>query len=72
MTITYRKGTVADSYAVLQVFVKAIMDYSERMNVMGITGGNDPEVLKSIWQRRKSMFEFLAQTAAQFWVAERL
>ena len=71
MSITYRQGTVPDSYAVLQVFVKAIMDYSERMNVMGITGGNDPEVLKSLWQRRKSMFEFLAQTAAQFWVAEK-
>jgi GNAT superfamily N-acetyltransferase len=47
------------------------MDYSERMNVMGITGGNDPEVMKSLWERRKTMFEFLARTASQFWVAER-
>ncbi len=70
MTITYREGTIEDSYAVFQVFVKTIMDYSERMNVMGITGGNDPEVMKSLWERRKSMFEFLARTASHFWVAE--
>lgn len=71
MTITYRAGTIEDSYSVFRVFTKTIMDYSERMNVMGITGGNDPEVLQSLWQRRKPMFEFLANTAAQFWVAER-
>jgi GNAT superfamily N-acetyltransferase len=70
MTITYREGTIEDSHAIFQVFVKTIMDYSERMNVMGITGGNDPEVLKSLWERRKTMFEFLARTASQFWVAE--
>ena len=71
MTVTFRKGTVEDSYAVFQVFVKSIMDLGERTNVMGITGGNDPEALKSLWERRKPMFEFLATIAAQFWVAER-
>lgn len=71
MTITYRKGTLADSYAVYQVFTRSIIDLGERTNVMAITGGNDPEVLKSLWQRRQPMFEFLAQTAAQFWVAEK-
>jgi len=70
MTITYRKGTVADSYAVFQVFTRSIIDFGERTNVMAITGGNDPEVLKSLWQRRQPMFEFLAKTASQFWVAE--
>ena len=71
MTITYRAGRMEDSQSVFQVFVKAIMDYSTRMGVMAITGGNDPEVLESLWQKRRSMFEFLAQTASQFWVAER-
>ena len=71
MTVTYRPGTVADSYAVFQIFVKAIMDYSTRMNVMAITGGDDPEVLDSMWQRRSNMFEFLARIASQFWVAEK-
>ena len=70
MPLTYRKGTIEDSYSVFQVFTKSIMDLSERMNVMAITGGNDPEVLKSLWERRKSMFEYLAKDCAQFWVAE--
>jgi GNAT superfamily N-acetyltransferase len=70
MPITYRKGTIEDSYPVFQVFVKAIMDYSERKNVMGITGGNDPEVLRSLWERRRSMFEHLAENSPHFWVVE--
>jgi len=70
MPITYRRGTIEDSLSVFQVFVKSIMDYSERMNVMAITGGNDPQVLESLWNLRKPMFEYLAKDAAQFWVAE--
>jgi hypothetical protein len=70
MPITYRRGTIEDSYIVFQIFVRTIMDYSERMNVMAITGGNDPQVLESLWMRRKSMFEYLAGSVAQFWVAE--
>ena len=47
------------------------MDYGDRMNVTAITGGDDPEVLESLWQQRQPMFEFLAKTASRFWVAER-
>ena len=70
MTLTYREGNIEDSRAVFQVFVKSIMDYSERMGVMAITGGNDPAVIESLWQKRRSMFEFLVKNASQFWVAE--
>jgi len=70
MTITYRKATPDDSYAVFQVFSKSIIDLGERTNVMAITGGNHPEVLQSLWQRRKFLFDYLAESAAQFWVAE--
>ncbi len=71
MTIHYRKGTIEDSFLVFKVFLKSIMDYGKRMNVMAITGGNDPEKLKSLWETRKPVFEFLARTAPQFWVAEK-
>jgi GNAT superfamily N-acetyltransferase len=71
MTITYRQGTIEDSHSVFQIFVKTIMDYSTRMNVVAITGGDDPEVLDSLWEKRKPMFEFLAKIASQFWVAEK-
>ncbi|WKZ40162.1 MAG: GNAT family N-acetyltransferase [Anaerolineales bacterium] len=71
MTITYRQADIADSYNVFKVFLRSIMDYSERMNVQAITGGNDPEKLASIWESRKPLFDFLARDASQFWVAER-
>jgi GNAT superfamily N-acetyltransferase len=71
MTITYRKADIADSYNVFKVFLRSIMDYSERMNVQAITGGNNPEKLASIWEKRRPLFEFLARDASQFWVAER-
>ena len=70
MTITYRAGTTEDSHSVFQVFIRTIMDYGARMNVMAITGGNDPEVIESLWKKRKPMFEYLATAASQFWVAE--
>jgi GNAT superfamily N-acetyltransferase len=70
MTITYRPGTTQDSFAVYQVFTKSIMDLGERTNVMTITGGNDPAVLNSLWEHRKFLFQFLAETCARFWVAE--
>ena len=70
MSITYRKGTLEDSRAVFDVFTETIMDLSERMNVMAITNGRDPQVIASLWQKRKPMFDFLAQSAAQFWLAE--
>lgn len=71
MSIHYRKGTLEDSHPVFQIFIRTIIDYSARMNVMAITGGNDPEVIESLWNKRRSMFEFLASSAAQFWVAEK-
>lgn len=71
MSITYRKGTIEDSFAVLRVFTKAIVDLGERTNVMPVTGGNDPEVLNSLWERRGPLFEFLAKDCAHFWVAEK-
>ena len=70
MTISYRVGAIEDSHSVFRVFIQTIMDYGARMNVMAVTGGNDPQVLESLWKKRKTMFEYLATAAAQFWVAE--
>ncbi len=70
MTATYRKATIEDSFAVFQVFLKTITDYGARMNVMAITGGSDPEMLGSLWEKRKDKFEFLAKISSEFWIAE--
>ncbi len=70
MTITYRQGTIKDSFSAFQVFVESIMDLGDRTNVMTITSGNNPEVLRSLWESRGPLFTFLAQDCAHFWIAE--
>jgi GNAT superfamily N-acetyltransferase len=69
--IQYRPGTIEDSYAVCQVFEESLLDLGQRIGAMAITGGDDPDVMESLWERRRSLFEHLARTAAVFWVAEK-
>jgi hypothetical protein len=71
MTLTFRPATLADSSTIFQIFEASIMDLSRRLGVMAITGGTDPAMLESLWQHRGSLFEHLARTADQFWLAER-
>ncbi len=71
MGITFRKGTIEDSFSIFRVFTQSIIDLGERTNVMAITGGNDPEVMNSLWKSRGPLFEFLARTSTHFWVAEK-
>ncbi|HZD10196.1 MAG TPA: GNAT family N-acetyltransferase [Candidatus Binatia bacterium] len=68
--VTYRHGALQDSETVYRIFQKSLIDLSERLNVTAITGAQDPEVLASLWQRRRPLFEHLAQTAHKFWIAE--
>jgi GNAT superfamily N-acetyltransferase len=70
MALIYREGTLEDNYAVYQVFTQSILDLGDRTNVMTITGGNNPELMKSLWQSRGPLFTFLAQDCAHFWIAE--
>ena len=71
MGIVIRRSTIEDSYACFQIFLAAIDDLGRRTGTMGITGGTDPKVLAELWERRRSLFEHLAQTAEYFFVAER-
>jgi len=70
MPITYRPGAVQDSDLVFEIFFRAIMDLGQRTGAVPISGGNDPQVVRNLWARRKSMFEHLARTASAFWIAE--
>lgn len=70
MTVTFRRGTMDDSFAVFKVFEESVLDLSQRQGTMGITGGSDSEVLAETWTRRQSLFEHLARTAHEFWIAE--
>lgn len=75
MSITLRRGTVEDSFTVFQIFGTALHDMLQRMNLptLGPTLGgadDDETALAATWARRKSLFEHLARTAHQFWIAE--
>jgi len=70
MPITYRKASSDDNTATFNVFLKSIVDYSERSGVEGITGGHSPEKVNHLWERRRLLWEHLTDTCDQYWLAE--
>jgi GNAT superfamily N-acetyltransferase len=46
------------------------MDYSQRAGVTGVTGGQDPEKIKTLWEHRRPLWEHLSETCDQYWLAE--
>ena len=70
MPITYRPGTLDDSFTFYEIFEESLTDLGVRLNVMAFTGGTNPDVIAEMWQRRRSLFEHLARTADHCWVAE--
>jgi GNAT superfamily N-acetyltransferase len=71
MPLTYRPGTLEDSKTVYDIFLESITDFSRRAGFQAITGGDDPAVMAKLWETRRPMFEHLALTAEQFWIAEK-
>jgi len=70
MLITYRRGTLDDSQNTFDVFHQSIMELGDRLSAMPISGGDDPQVIQNLWARRQPLFEHLARTSDNFWVAE--
>ena len=70
MSIIYRRGTLDDSQNTFDVFRQSIMELGDRLGMMPISGGHDPQVIQNLWARRQSLFEHLARTSDNFWVAE--
>jgi GNAT superfamily N-acetyltransferase len=68
VTPSFRRGTLEDSYAVYTVFVRSLDDFRRRMNFQTDQAGDSD--IEQWWERRRSLFEHLARTADQFWVAE--
>jgi len=46
MSIIYRRGTLDDSQNTFEVFHRSIMDLGDRLGVMPISGGNNPQVIQ--------------------------
>ncbi len=70
MPITYRRGTLDDSQSTFEVFRQSIMALGDRLGMMPISGGRDPQVIQNLWAHRQTLFEHLARTSDNFWVAE--
>jgi GNAT superfamily N-acetyltransferase len=71
MPANYRPGSVEDGPAVYDVFVQTTIDLEQRMGLPDADiNWLDPAFVARYWQRRQSLFEHLARTSDQFWVAE--
>ena len=70
MLITYRRGTPDDLQNTFDVFRQSIMELGARLGMMPISGGHDSQVIQNLWAHRQSLFEHLAHTSDNFWVAE--
>ena len=70
MLITYRRGTLDDLQNTFDVFRQSIMELGDRLGMMPISGGHDSQVIQNLWAHRQSLFEHLAHTSDNFWIAE--
>lgn len=67
---TFRPGTLDDSYAVFCLFEESLADLARRLGETRAMSIDDPETLAAMWTRRRSLYEHLARSADQFWLAE--
>ena len=68
--ITFRRATTADSYTVFCLFEETLADMVQRMGQTEPTSWADPAKLARMWEMRRGLYEHLAATAEQFWIAE--
>lgn len=69
--VTFRRAGEADSYAVFEVFERAFGDLTRRLGSTQRATAGDPEAMARMWKARRPIYEHLARTADQFWVAEK-
>jgi GNAT superfamily N-acetyltransferase len=72
MSFVIRRGTIDDSYASYLVFAAAVDDLIQRIGVAEPTDENEDQekLLAEYWERRRPLFEHLARTADEYWLAE--
>ncbi|MFC1922606.1 GNAT family N-acetyltransferase [Chloroflexota bacterium] len=68
---TTRPGTLSDSYTVFNIFERALADLARRFGSTSSFSADEPLALERMWAERHSLYEHLAVTADQFWLAER-
>lgn len=69
-TIAIRPATPEDSYSAFLIHTDALADLRLRMGSNPATSYTDPQAMERMWKKRRPLFEHLAQTGDQFWIAE--
>lgn len=69
-TIQIRPATKADSYSAFQIFEHTMADLMLRMGSTSPSKAADSQALDRMWVKRRPLFEHLAETGDQFWIAE--
>src|SRR5689334_11147518 len=67
MSVTFRRGTFDDSYTVYTIFARSLEDFTRRTFPDAAPQTGDLAVW---WERRRPLFEHLARTAEEFWIAD--
>jgi GNAT superfamily N-acetyltransferase len=71
MPITYRRGVPgADDRSVHAIFEAAVNDIDLRVGSVDAHPRGDIEAIEADWRRRRTLFEHLAATADEWWIAE--
>jgi ribosomal protein S18 acetylase RimI-like enzyme len=66
MPITFRPGTIDDSYAAYKIFEVTLADFATRKGMVADQTSGDPEA----WDKRRPLYEHLARTGTHFWIAQ--
>jgi GNAT superfamily N-acetyltransferase len=69
--VEYRAGDENDSYQAFEIFEHTLADLNARLGSGEATSVSDPSQLARMWEERRSLYDHLARTADQFWLAER-
>jgi len=70
MPVTYRRGTVDDRQSIFEMFGRSVLQSGNRLDMIPIGLGRDPQVIQDVWVNHRSLFEHLSRTSDNFWVAE--
>lgn len=68
--VVYRRGTLEDAYPVFVLFEETLHDMLIRFGQTPDQDWDDPEKLAKMWSLRGRLYEHLAKTADEFWLAE--
>jgi len=66
-----RRGSADDSYAVFEVFERSLADLLRRHGSEAPASADDAAALAKMWEERRSLYDHLARTADQFWIADK-